>query len=330
MYASDGSCAVEIAIKMALHAQHIQGHDKRTKFACLENSYHGETGMAMSVSDVGLYRAPYESMLTQPIILKNIPYVSGTTDPLWNNCDSMWQNIENELNKYAKQLAGIIVAPIVQGAGGMRIYSQDFLRRLTAWANKNNVYLIADEIMTSFGRTGQALACSYAEIEPDFLCVGKGLTAGWLPLSAVLTHDGVYQLFYDDYPNGKSFLHSHTFSGNPLAAAVAVETLKMLDDNQIYKTVRENSNYLNESMHMVAATCGRLTNIRHIGFVVAADLQSDIPRAGFEVYKEAVKLGALLRPLGNTLYWVPPLNTSRKTIDALRDITTLAIQNVHV
>lgn len=329
MYAGDGSCAVEMAMKMSLHARLIKGETERTKFMALSGDYHGETSGALAVSDLGLYREPYRAMLIDPIFLQNIPYVAGEADPLWSDCSSIWSDIESQLIRVADQLTAIIVEPIVQGANGMLIYSADFLKRLRAWCQSHNIHFIADEIMTGFGRTGKMLACEHAEIEPDFLCISKGMTSGWLPISAVVTTDAIYDLFYDDYERGKSFLHSHTYTGNALAAAVANACFDVFAEENILQTVQTQAPLMRSLMEKTAQETGCLHNIRSIGAVVAADLivESSEQRLGYQVFQQAVSLGAWLRPLGNTLYWLPPLNIDCETLVSLQAITTQAIQN---
>ncbi|MEN9450629.1 MAG: adenosylmethionine-8-amino-7-oxononanoate aminotransferase [Pseudomonadota bacterium] len=331
-YASEGSSAVEIALKMSLHAQQLLGQSQRIQFTSLQNGYHGETFMALGLSDLGLYRQAYEAHLIKPNFIQTIPYVHSSSDPLWSDCSAIWPEIEKQLEKQVANLAAIIVEPIVQGAGGMKIYSQDFLRRLRKWTERHGIYLIADEIMTGLGRTGHALACEHAQVKPDFICLSKGLTSGWLPMSAVLTHSNIYDLFYDDYSTGKSFLHSHTFSGNALAAAVALECLKILEDEKIFQQVREKEIILKNFMQEVNDKTQRLTNIRGIGAIIAADLQltekEKNQRIGYQIFQKALQLGAWLRPLGNTIYWLPPLNTSLPVLEKLKDISTLAIKQV--
>lgn len=329
MYASDGSCAVEMALKMSLHARRITG-EKKSVFIALENSYHGETAGAMSVSDLGLYRAPYEPMLFDTKRLAMLPYVSGQEDPLWQDCEQAWQHIERQLLPYQQTATAMIVEPMLQGAGGMKIYSADLLRRLRQWTQEHGVHLIADEIMTGLGRTGKMLACEYAGIEPDFVCLSKGLTAGWLPMSAMLTRQSIYDLFYDDYVKGQSFLHSHTFSGNVLAASVAIEVLHIIKEDNICDQANELGRLMHRVMMDVACHTKKLTRVRQLGAMVAADLISDEPgrRLGYEVYQHAVAMGALLRPLGNTIYWMPPLNSHKKDIEFLGMITERAISSV--
>ncbi len=331
-YASEGSSAVEIALKMSLHAQQLLGQKQRTQFVSLENGYHGETFMALGLSDLGLYRQAYETHLIQPKFIRSLPYVNSITDSLWSDCSSIWPSIEEQLEQQAVNLAAIIVEPVVQGAGGMKIYSQDFLRRLRKWTQAHGIYLIADEIMTGLGRTGLALACDHAYIKPDFICLSKGLTSGWLPMSAVLTHTDIYNLFYDDYSSGKSFLHSHTFSGNALAAAVALECLNILEDEEIFKQVRQKEIILKKFMQEVNDETGKLTNIRGIGAIIAADLKltekEKNQRIGYQIFQQALQLGAWLRPLGNTIYWLPPLNIALSTLEDLCDITKISIKRI--
>lgn len=327
-YASEGSCAIEIALKMSLHTRKITGEHARQKIMALGNGYHGETSLALSVSDLGLYKSPYQAVLVDMLFLRNLPYVHHQSDPLWNDCSEYWPAIEQQLNSHQKILTAIIVELIVQGAGGMLIYSKDFLTRLRKWTQENNIHLIADEIMTGLGRTGLPLACQHAQIEPDILCLGKGLTSGFLPLSAVLTNDVIYDLFYDDYEKGNSFLHSHTYSGNALAISVALKCFEVMECENIYENVKQNEKLLKELMEDIADTTGKLKNIRSIGAIVAADLITSHPsqRIGYAVYQNAVKLGALLRPLGNTVYWLPPLNITQETLYQLKEITQNAIQ----
>lgn len=328
VFASDGSCAVEIAVKLSVHAHQLRGFKNKNKFAALQNSYHGETCMALGLSDLGLYRSPYNDLLPDVTFIQSIPYVNSRFDPLWSDCSSYWPAIEAQLKPQAESLAAIIVEPIIQGAGGMLIYSADLLKRLSEWAKANNVYLIMDEIFTGFGRAGAELAYQHSGIQPDFVCLGKGLTSGVLPLSAVMTATETYNLFYDDYETGKAFMHSHTHSGNALACACANACLDIYAEDQIYQQLPDLEQQLSKAMLNVAEQTGRLENIRYLGGVVAADLISDpkIKRFGYAVYQEAVKLGALLRPLGNTIYWCPPLNISKQTINDLENITIAAIK----
>lgn len=327
-YASDGSCAVEIALKMSVHAQQLRGQGQRQHFAALSNGFHGETCLTLAVSDVGLYKEPYTALLPDVTMLGPLPYVSGTDDPLWHDASSYWPAIEKQLEAQKDSLAAIIFEPILQGAGGMQLYSPDLLKHLRAWADAHDVFLIADECLTGLGRLGHPFACDIAHITPDFLCLSKNLTAGYLPMSATLTRTNIYDLFYDDYARNKAFMHSHTHSGNTLAAAVALAYLKQVESENIYVRVKNQHSELLNAFTAVAKNTGKLTNIRSYGAMVAGDLITDQPRAGYAVYQEAVKRGALLRPLGNTIYWLLPLNTESSTIHELAEITQMAIEAV--
>lgn len=328
-YAGDGSCAVEIALKMSLHARVIQGQSQKNQFLALKNSFHGETIGALSVSDLGIYRAPYASMLFETPFIE-APYVSGPHDAKWHDASETWPKIEKFLEPFCQSTTALIIEPILQGTAGMRIYSKDFLVRLSQWAQQHDIHIIADEIMTGLGRTGTMLASEHANIQPDFICLSKGLTSGWLPLSAVLTTDAIYDHFYDDYDKGKTFFHSHTHSGNALAASVALATLNIVKEQALCERANTLQKIMMAHLQDISNQTGKLTNLRGIGAMVAADLitNDNQQRLGYQIFQEAVKLGALLRPLGNTLYWLPPLNIAEQTLLELKNITHQAINAV--
>ncbi|MFT5129185.1 MAG: adenosylmethionine-8-amino-7-oxononanoate aminotransferase [Rhodothermales bacterium] len=331
-FSGDGSCAVEIAAKMALRAQALRGQPQRQRFMALADGYHGETAFTMGLSDLGIFKAPYASICPEVAYLQDVPLVTGSDDPGWDDCSDAWPAIEAQLAAQADDLAGIVIEPIVQGAAGMHIHGIDFLRRLRAWCTQNDVYLIADEIMTGLGRTGTALACDHADVRPDFLCLSKGLTAGWMAFSATLTTTAIYELFYDDYDTGKAFLHSNTYCGNALGVAVAREALAVYEEEQTFASVAARHCELRNALQSVADETGHLGPVRGIGAIVAADLilpsERQRERVGYAIYQRAVARGALLRPIGNTIYWLPPLNTPMDVIGELRDITAASIREV--
>ncbi|APC96911.1 adenosylmethionine--8-amino-7-oxononanoate transaminase [Francisella frigiditurris] len=325
LYTGDGSCAVEIALKMTIHLRSFRNETKKTKFVCLENSYHGETLATMSVSDCGLYSNPYKSLLFDSFILKNIPYVTGKNDPLWPNAESHWLESKKYLEQHKDSINALIVEPICQGAGGMLLYSKDYLNRLCKWCKENDIYIIFDEIMTGVGRLGKLFAYEYLDIKPDFLCLSKGLTSGIIPFSVVLTKDEYYKMFYADELS-KAFLHSHTHSGNVLGAVVANAVLDIFEKEDILKNVNHLEKQFLEAFNQLQKKIPILTNIRNIGAMIAADLDVNKQRAGLDVYRESIKLGALLRPLGNTIYWLPPLNSNFDEIKNLEDITRQSLE----
>lgn len=329
-FASDGSSAVEIAMKLCIHAQKIKGRPDKNQFIALKNAYHGETLGTLSVSDLGIYKEPYKEFGVTCHIIENIPYIRQTTDPLWSDCNSLWLSVQTQLDAVSDKVCAVLVEPLIQGAGGMLCYSADFLRRLAAWAKSKGIYLIADEIMTGIGRTGTWLACDKAQVTPDLICLSKGLTSGSLPLSCVMIDSAIYDLFYGDYSEGNSFLHSHTYSGNPLAVCAALATLKAIKEERVLANTKVIGQHMLQHMTEIAALTDKLTNVRGIGGVVAADLVTTGKfRIGNAIYQQGLVHGALLRPIGNTLYWLPPLNTDKEIIGKLAEITLNSINDAY-
>lgn len=328
-FASDGSSAVEIAMKLALQASQLKG-SKRNEFIALKNSYHGETLAALSVSNLDFFKQPFVGYGVQCHFIQSIPYVLTEQDALWNDAEEYWLQTKPLLDKIKHKVCAIIVEPLLQGAGGMRCYSANFLRQLAHWAKENEIYLIADEIMTGLSRTGTWLACEHAGVRPDLICLSKGLTAGTLPLSCVLVDKAIYDLFYDDYETGKAFVHSHTFSGHALAISAALATINTLESENMNSQAQNLGKFMLKQLQNIAELSGKLTQVRSLGAVVAADL---VPiankRVGYLIFQEALKHGALLRPLGNTLYWFPPLNIDYKIIELLAEITLNSIKVVY-
>jgi len=238
-YAENGSSAVEIALKMSYHAWQNQGQKQKKRFITLDNSYHGETLGAMSVSQVGLYKNTYQDLLFDVI---SIPVAYEETQ-----ADSLLQSIEQTFQTHAHETCALIVEPLVQCAGNMKMYKPYFLGKLFELTRKYNIHFIADEIAVGFGRTGTLFACEQANITPDFMCLSKALTGGYLPLSAVLTTDNIYQCFYDDYASGKAFLHSHSYTGNPLACRAALATIDILEKEDIIEKNKTKIAYLEKA-----------------------------------------------------------------------------------
>jgi adenosylmethionine-8-amino-7-oxononanoate aminotransferase len=287
--------------------------------------------------------------------LRGLPYRSGPEDPRWMDASAEWPALERALDEAVGELAAVVYEPVLQAAGGMRLYSPDLLRRLRAWADARGVFLIADEIAAGMGRCGAMLASHLAlgppsgspnppasgSVEqsspsptrlvpgalPDFAVMSKGLTAGFLPLSAVLTTDAIYRLFDADYAEGRAFLHSNTYTGNALGVAVANAVLDVFADDDILARVAAVGPRLRAALGRVAATRRCLANLRGCGMVAAVDLRTreggtldPARRTGYRVYREAVQRGALLRPLGDTLYLFPPLTVTDEEIAEMTGI----------
>ena len=329
-YGGDGSMAVEIAIKLAVHAQKLRGRGNRQKLAALRGGYHGETQMALAVGDQSLYDAGVLEGIPRAAMLGPLPQVTGPADPLWRDCEAHWPAIERQLEALRGELCAVIVEPILQGAGEMRLYSPDLLARLRRWCTEAEVYLIADEILTGFGRTGRMLACEHAGVTADLICLSKGLTAGWLPLSAVLVGEPIYALLRRRWPAAVSALDD--LLRQPVGGRGrrrGPEDLRRLD---IAAVARALEPQLRGAFERIAKRTGRLRNIRALGGIVAADL--DVPaerrgtKVGKQVCREAARRGALMRPLGDTLYWLPPLNVSAEVVRQLEEITADSIAAV--
>lgn len=335
-YAGDGSSAVEIALKLSVQYHHQTGEKNKNKFAYLKNSYHGETILCYSVSDLGLYKDKFSSLIPSNILLNDFTYLHGQYEQQSTNeflLENNWIKMKAVLEEHKNVLAGVIIEPIVQGAAGMLIYSPDVLAKLRHWCDLNNVHLIADEIMTGLGRVGNAFACEYANIEPDFICLMKGLSAGWMPFSTVLTNSSIYQAFYDDYITGKAFLHSNTFTGNALGMSIASKALDIYLRDNYFEMNKKRGLALAEIFKRVNDKTQCFTKIRQIGMVAAGDLVDcegrnfdSQMRMGYQVYKKAVALGLLMRPLGDTLYLLPPYNVSDQELEIVEDILLRAIQ----
>lgn len=333
--ADNGSTAVEIAMKMALQAQAQRGQPARTRFASLSGGYHGETVGTLSVGDLGLYADPYRPMMFPVTKLGPIPHRSGPEDPLWQDAGPEWAAIEASLTPVADELVAIVYEPVLQAAGGMRLYSPDLLRRLRVWATAHDVYLIADEIAAGMGRLGAMLASTLAgdgvghpagqaAVLPDFAVLSKGLTAGFLPLSAVLTTDRIYAHFDGDWIDRRAFLHSNTHTGNALAVAAALGALDAYATEGVIEHVGMLGPRMRVALAEVAADRRGLTRVRGLGMVAAVDLCAadggpldPAARSGTRVFREAVRRGVLLRPLGDTLYLFPPLNCPAPDLDQM-------------
>ncbi len=305
-YASDGASAIEIALKMSFHYWRNAGRPQKNAFVTLANSYHGETLGALSVTDVALFRDSYAPLLrasTQvpsPDWRDAAPGESARAFAL--RCA---RALATHLEQHAGRTAALILEPLVQCAGGMAMYDPEYLRQARALCERFEVHLIADEIAVGFGRTGTLFACEQAGIAPDFLCLSKGLTGGYLPLSVVLTTDDVYGAFYDD-SIARGFLHSHSYTGNPLACRAALTVLQILADEDVIAHNRDRAAALNRQLAFLGDH-PRVAHYRNTGMIWAFDVPGPAdPRFAGDFSRRALELGVLLRPLGNTVYWMPP------------------------
>jgi adenosylmethionine-8-amino-7-oxononanoate aminotransferase len=331
-FADSGSSAVEVALKMALQAQAQNGRARRTRFAAFANGYHGETIGALSVGDCGLYKDTFAPLLFPCVQLGPLPGRSGPEDPRWLDAADEWPAIERQLAGLAETLAAIIYEPVLQGAGGMRLHSPDLLSRLRRWADAHQVLLIADEILSGWGRCGTMLSSHLAPPRaaaalPDIAVVSKGLTGGFLPQAAVLTTAALFQAFDAEWGAGRAFLHSSTYAGNALAVAVANAALEVYAGEGVLEGVAAHGPRLRQGLSELARARPYLGRVRGLGMMAAVDLQAPgggpLPagsRTGWLIFRRAVERGALLRPLGDTLYLLPPLNTPAADLDQMISI----------
>jgi adenosylmethionine-8-amino-7-oxononanoate aminotransferase len=304
-YASDGACAVEIALKMSYHYWRNLGRPHKCRFVSLAGGYHGETLGALAVTDVALFKATYAPLL--------VP-ASQVASPDWRLAEKgesarayavrASADLERHLERHHAETAALIVEPLVQGAVGMAMHDPEYLRRARALCDRFEVHLIADEIMTGFGRTGSFFAYQQAGIVPDFLCLSKGLTGGYLPLSVVMTREAIYQAFYDEEPT-RGFLHSHSYTGNPLACRAALATLNIFEEEGVIEANRARSAQLTQAACTLAHH-PRVRDFRHTGMIWAFEVESADSRFARRFCAAALERELLLRPLGRTVYFMPP------------------------
>jgi len=331
-YASDGASATEIALKMSAHYWHNSGKPDKVQFISLENSYHGETLGALSVTDVALFRDAYGALIREH---------ATVSSPDWRKADAgesaesfalrCSEALERHLQQHHSRIAAFIIEPLVQGAAGMAMYHPVYLQRARRICSEYGVHLIADEIAVGMGRTGTMFACEQAPvllkqghadsagaekgITPDLLCLSKGITGGYLPLSVVMTREEIYQAFYDD-EIARGFLHSHSYTGNPLACSAALATLDIFAQDRVLVANQEKSAFMNEAVRPLREH-GSVRNWRNTGMIWAFEV--DTPHRDFaqRCFASALEKGLLLRPIGNTVYFMPPYVINSEEIGLL-------------
>jgi len=321
-YVDNGSSAVEAALKMSYHCHLNQGR-KKTLFLSLENSYHGETLGALAVGDVALYKETYA-----PLLIAN-RQVAVPKDQSIEAAREALAVLEAVLKECAEETAAFILEPLIQGAGGMHMYHPAYLSGARRMTEAYGVHLIADEIMTGFGRTGMMFACEHAAVSPDFMTLSKGLTGGYLPLSVVMTTDEVYRAFYCDYNENKAFLHSHSYTGNPLACTAALATLEIFERENVLEENRKKAAYIQKKLQRFLGL-PNVKEVRQQGMVAAVELKGYDPemRIGLQLYRYALEQGVLLRPLGHVIYFMPPYIITEDEIDSMMDVAYEGIERL--
>ena len=319
-YASDGASAVEIALKMSFHAWRNNGKPAKREFVCLKGSYHGETIGALGVTDVPIFRDAYDSLLQHAHVVASPD--ARAAEPGESAADvarRAAKDLEKLLQERAPHIAAIIIEPLVQCATGMAMHDPVYLQEVRLLCDQYQIHMIADEIAVGCGRTGTFFACEQAAIWPDFLCLSKGISGGYLPLSLVMTRDEIYQSFYDiDVKRG--FLHSHSYTGNPLACRAALATLAIFEEDDVIHSNRADATHLTKALAPLA-THEQVANFRHRGMIWAFDAVIDSPQAAAtfsqRFFSTALEHELLLRPIGNTVYLMPPYILSSEEIEEL-------------
>ena len=332
-YADNGSAGVEVALKMAFHWFRNRGEMGRTKFIALENGYHGETLGALAVGDIPLYRRVYAPLLAEAMFAPSPDaYQCEAGESPAQRAERAADALRDIIERHAGEVCALILEPRVQCAGGMRMHDPVYLRRARELCDAHGVFLIADEIAAGFGRTGTLFACEQGGIQPDLMCLSKGLTGGALPLAAVLTTQSIYDGFLDD-SRERAFLHSHSYTGNPLACAAALASLDIFASDDIVARNRITAARMHE-LAQPFADHRHVADVRQAGMIVAFELTRNgnkrTPfeserRVGLRAYRAALSRGVLLRPLGDILYWMPPYCIDDDALQLLAGVTRAAI-----
>lgn len=324
-YGSDGASATEIALKMSAHYWRNMGHPGKCRFVGLAGGYHGETVGALAVTDMAVFREAYAPLVR---LAATVPSPDARSAQCGESAADVAHRaaiaLETWLGEHHRETAALIVEPLVQCAAGMAMHDASYLHRIRALCNHYEVHLVVDEIATGFGRTGTMFAHQQAGILPDFICLSKGLTGGTLPLSAVLTTDKVYEAFYDDEVT-RGFLHSHSYTGNPLACRAALATLALFAQNDVMANNVVVARQLDRSFAPLSSH-PRIRHARRVGMIWAWDVNTCLPQFAQRYHQHAMAHGVLLRPIGNTIYAMPPYvideeggaHLARGALDALQ------------
>lgn len=336
LFADNGSSSIEMALKLSFQYHQQTGNPKRRKFVSLTNAYHGETVGALGVGDVDIFTDTYRPLIKEGLKGDKPECFRCPYGKNFENCEAeCFERMEKVIEENRDEIAAVIIEPMVQGAAGMRIYSAKYIIKLRELTKKYGIHLIADEIAVGFGRTGKMFAMEHAGVSPDIMCMSKGLTAGYYPMAIIGITQEIYDGFYADYLEGKSFLHSHTYSGNPIGCRIALEVLRIFKDEAVLEMIEKKGEYLRKKATELFSNHKNIGEYRQIGMIGALEfvrdkkskeLFSSEKRAGYEIYKIALKKGAILRPLGNVIYFMPPYIITEKEIDRMLEICKESIE----
>ncbi len=333
-FADNGSSAIDAAMKMSHHYWRNQGYNKKTKFISLSNSYHGETLGSLSVSNIDLYKKTYKNLMKDTIVVDTPDcYLKNDTHTDKEHTKLMFDKMLKAIEKNHKVTSAVILEPLVQCAGYMRMYHPIYLKLLREACDKYKLHLIADEIAVGFGRTGTMFAYEKSKITPDIICLSKGITGGYMTLSTILTNDNIYNAFYDEYIKLNAFLHSHSYAANPLACTAANASLDLFEKSNVINNNKILSEYILKSFAEISKH-PNVSDVRQHGMITAIELVENkskkIPynwkeRRGLRAYEYGLKNNVLIRPLGNVIYFMPPYIIKKKEIDKVINVIHGAI-----
>ncbi len=315
-YASDGASATEIALKMSFHYWQNSGRPEKTGFLCLAGSYHGETVGALAVTDVAIFKDAYAPLVRAAAVVPSPDFrLAEAGESPADVARRAAAALEAHLERHGESIAALIVEPLVQGAAGMAMYDPEYLRLARALCDRFEVHLICDEIAVGCGRTGTFFAHEQATIRPDLMCLSKGISGGYLPLSIVLCTDTIYEAFLDDSVT-RAFLHSHSYTGNPLACRAALATLNIFEEDDVVAVNRQKAAKIAAALAPLASL-PQVKHLRQRGMIAAFDVETDDPYFSRKFYRAALEREALIRPIGNTVYLMPPYIVSDAEIEHL-------------
>ena len=333
-FTDNGSSAIDAAMKMSFHFWKNIGYKKKRKFIALSNSYHGETIGSLSVSNIDLYKKTYKSLMKDTIIVPSPDcYNKKESETNKEYTTRMFSFMLDAIKKNHESVCAVIIEPLVQCAGYMRMYHPIYLKLLRDACDEYDVHLIADEIAVGFGRTGTMFGYEQSKITPDIICLSKGITGGYLTLSTILTSNKIYNAFYDEYTKLNAFLHSHSYTANPLACTAANASLDLFEKKGIIEKNKSKSKYIKDQL-MSMNSHNNVGDIRQTGMINAVEMVKDkhkrIPfdwkeRRGIKAYKYALENNVLLRPLGNVMYFMPPYVIKKNEIDHVINVMEGAI-----
>lgn len=341
-YSDNGSTSIEIAIKMAYQYWLNKGYKKKRKFVSLSNGYHGDTVGTMSVGSIDLYHRIYSSLLFDNIPL---PFPNVYRHPSGDEkvvLEEALTQVENLFKEKHTEIAGMTVEALVQGAGGMNLMPKGYLKGLQELCKQYDILLIVDEVATGFGRTGKMFAVEHENVEPDFMTLAKGITGGYLPIAVTLTTEEIYETFYDDYENEKTFFHGHSYTGNQLGCAAALANLELFEEENIVENVQEKSLFVQEQLAEIKHLT-HVGDVRQLGLICGIELVKNketkeafdpFDRIGYQATLKMRELGLLTRPLGDVIVFMPPLSSSKRELKEMLSIIKEGIvavtENIHI